>query len=405
MAFSINTNLTALKAYNALSSINAKTQKAQMRLATGKRINSVGDDTSGFNVGKALEAKSMVNKSKLNNADAALNYLSTAEASLQQLTDLFTQIQSKHLDSKDAAKDQASIASDIRSLASEIDSILKNTKFNDQNLLAQSDGSALATSPIFEVMGEINMDFAGSSYLNVDTLMSKVNGGPQTVVTSGVASYTGSYFNSADAFSGPAPLIEVYENGSATPFLYTNPAYDMTAGATTKGEAAQKVIDWVNGNSPNFVMQFHENGANSYIDLTMNASNLMDTFQSYGGFDIANLGFSFQNATTSSTVSAGGLTSSNDNDVMTAASDISDVIKNVKSALGRIGNLTQQVQKRSDFLTSAITNSTSSVSRLFDADMAFEQLNATKGSIASQAATQMLSQANTNPQQILQLFR
>jgi hypothetical protein len=41
MAFQINTNVGALKAYNALAKVNAQAQKAQLRLATGSRINEV----------------------------------------------------------------------------------------------------------------------------------------------------------------------------------------------------------------------------------------------------------------------------------------------------------------------------------------------------------------------------
>jgi len=44
------------------------------------------------------------------------------------------------------------------------------------------------------------------------------------------------------------------------------------------------------------------------------------------------------------------------------------------------------------------------VSRLFDADMAMEQLNATKASIGGQAATAMLAQLNMQPQAVLQLM-
>ena len=49
MAFSINTNLGSLQAYNALAKVNADTQKAQLQLATQQKINSVADDTSGYN--------------------------------------------------------------------------------------------------------------------------------------------------------------------------------------------------------------------------------------------------------------------------------------------------------------------------------------------------------------------
>ncbi len=39
MSFRINTNVEALNAYNALAKINSQTEKAQLRLATQKRIN------------------------------------------------------------------------------------------------------------------------------------------------------------------------------------------------------------------------------------------------------------------------------------------------------------------------------------------------------------------------------
>ena len=76
----------------------------------------------------------------------------------------------------------------------------------------------------------------------------------------------------------------------------------------------------------------------------------------------------------------------------------------IDTALAGTGNLVQRLDIKDEFLTSAITNSKASVSRLFDADMAMEQLNATKGQISGQVATAMFSQLNLAPQNILQLF-
>ena len=76
----------------------------------------------------------------------------------------------------------------------------------------------------------------------------------------------------------------------------------------------------------------------------------------------------------------------------------------VTGALGKVGNLMQRLDVKDDFLTAAIANSQASVSRLFDADMAMEQLNATKYAIGAQAATAMFAQLNFAPQQVLQLF-
>lgn len=276
MSFSVNTNLGALQAYNALAKVNAQTEKAQLRLATMKKINSVADDTSGYNVGKKLEAQTATQKSQLNNISSAKNYLSTAESALQQINDKLNQIKAKQVDSTDPLKDSSSIADDIRTLAGEIDSILKNTNINGTQLLASTDGSTALSSATFDVGGAtFSVDFGSSAYLSTSTL------------------------------------------------------------ATGIGSA--------------------------------------------------------------------GLQSTTDSTVL--AYDTSTIAGNVRSALGRIGNLQQTLDSRQEFLTSAIANNTATISNIFDADMATEQLNSTKGQIGSQVATAMLSQMNSAPQQILSLFR
>lgn len=276
MAFSVNTNLGALQAYNALARINAGTEKAQLRLATMKKINSVADDTSGFTVGKQIEAQTLQQKAQLNNISSAKNFLSTAESALQQITDKLNQIVGKQIDAADPLKSTASIAKDIRTLAAEISSILANTNINGAQLLASTDGSTAVANSTFNVSGaSFSVDFASATYL------------------------------------GSAALA--------------------TAVGTT---------------------------------------NLQCTA-----------------------------------DATVIAYDTTTVKANVLSALGRVGNLQQTLDSRSDYLTSAIANNTATISNIFDADMAAEQLNATKGQIGGQIATAMLSQMNTAPQQLLSLFR
>lgn len=76
----------------------------------------------------------------------------------------------------------------------------------------------------------------------------------------------------------------------------------------------------------------------------------------------------------------------------------------VDASLGAIGNYSQRLNAKQEFLSSAILNSQSAYSRLFDADVAIESLNATKSQIGSQAASAMFAQLNVAPQQVLQLF-
>jgi flagellin len=268
MSFKINTNIGALTAYNALAKINKDTYNAQIRLATQKRINSVSDDTSGYNVGKSLEGRVAVMKSAQGNVSSAKDMLSTAETSLQNINDLVIQIKAKITDASDPSKNKVSLANDVVALGNEISNILNTTEFNGTGLLS------------------------GSSF------------------TSGFSFQTG--HDSTDTLS---------------------------LGFTTQ----------------------------------------------LGSVDLSSV-----TGATSSTI---------------ASLSISTVATKVANALGSIGNDLQRLEVKDSYLTSAISNASSSISRLFDADMAIEQLNATKGSIATQAATAMLSQLNMSPQSVLSLFR
>ena len=50
----------------------------------------------------------------------------------------------------------------------------------------------------------------------------------------------------------------------------------------------------------------------------------------------------------------------------------------VDASLGAIGNYSQRLNAKQDFLSSAILNSQSAYSRLFDADMALESVECNK---------------------------
>lgn len=278
MSFRIASNIGALEAYNALAKLNSQTQKAQLRLATQKRINSVADDTSGFSIGKSLEAKVSLMQSAQKNVGSAKDMLSTAESQLVSIRDMITQIKTKIADSGNAAADLDSLAADVRAIADEINNAISSTKFNETELLT-STSSAAGTGMVFQTG-------VGTS----ETL--------STVFSANVALNASAVSTDVDT---------------------------LVADATR-------------------------------ANFTALETNL-DTFET-----------------------------------------------TVASSLGKIGNYLQRLDAKDEFLTSAITNSQASVSRLFDADIALEQLNATKYSIGAQAATAMVAQMNFAPQQVLQLF-
>lgn len=262
MPFQINTNLDALSAYNALAKVSSQTAKAQLRLATMKKINSVADDTSGFRVGKELEGENLRYQAQLGNIASAKNWLSTGESALIQVLDKLNQVEAKQQDALDPLKNRTAISEDVRVLGSEIANILANTAINGVNVLASANQTfGAGTNIIVNIGAEL--------------------GAYSTVI------------NNLQNTSGQANLTE----------------------------------------------------------------------------------------------------------------DITTVRNNVKNALGYIGNRYQTFESREEYITAARSNNFATISRFFDADMAFEQMNVTKGQIGIQIGTAMLAQANVAPQSLLSLFR
>lgn len=293
-SFRINTNVGALRAYNSLSKLNSQSQTAQLRLASQQRINSVADDTSGFNVGKSLDSKVQIMESAQRNVGSAQDMLATAEGQLISIKDMITQIKAKIADSANPVSDSSAIAKDIASIGAEIESAFATTKFNETSLLQSVSGGAGA--------GFTFQTGAASSDTITINYASGLGGSETTTSTlvTGVSS---------DVKAALDALLAVDDDGDATVDAAAIAALDLTA---------------------------------------------------------------FETA--------------------------------VDGSLGKIGNYSQRLDAKQDFLSSAILNSKSAYSRLFDADMAMEQLNATKAQIGGQAATSMFAQMNASPQQVLQLF-
>jgi flagellin len=322
MSFRINTNIGALNAYNALAKANSDQQASQLRLASRKRINSVSDDVSGFNVGKALDSKVQLMNSAKGNIGSAKDMLSTAESALLLVKDKLTQIRTYVADASDATKDREALADNIKSLGEEIKNIFATTKFNDTNIL----------------MGA--------------TALSSMGGGKTVATATDDSRSKGLVFQTGSDVTDRINL-------------------DFASGLASSGAAS---------------------GGYSTGTVSTAVSNAVSSFTSFAASGSAQDVFAEQIALLAS------FTGSTDN------SKIGSFETQVDKALSKIGNFSQRLDVKDEYLTSAITNAQSTVSRLFDADMAMEQLNATKAQIGGQVATSMLGQLNFAPQNVLSLF-
>ncbi len=273
MAFStggrINTNIGANQAYSALNTISRELGVHQLRLATGKRINSAADDASGYVISKKMEGRMRSMSAALDNVGDAQSVYGVAEGAYQTVADILTTIKEKQTRAANGAmgsEEKDAIAAEINSLMSEVDDITAQTKFN------------------------------------------------------GTALLSGSFSSSFQVGEGSNDTLDVeFSSISAGGLLSVN------AGSVTSGNIA---------------------------DLSVDAA-----------------------------------------------------LTTINAEIGKIGANVNRLQTKEANLTTAITNTEAAKSRIMDADVAKEQIMASKLSILQQTSTAQLAQANSSPQAFLSLFR
>jgi len=271
----INTNISAMNALNALNAVNREMGMHQLRLASGKRINSSSDDPSGYVISKKMEGRIRSLSAAVDNVGDAQSVYGVAEGGYQTIADLLSQMKDKQTRANNGAmgKDELdAIASELNQLLTEIDDINSQTKFNGLTLFKKT-SSDTAYSKTFQV-GEGSTDTLSVGF---------------------------------SATTGATALLAV------------------AAGAVTSANISSLTIDT-------------------------------------------------------------GLAT-------------------VNAEVGTIGAVLNRLSTKESNLATAITNVEAAKSRIFDADVAKEQISSVKLQILQQTATAQLAQANSSPQVFLSLFR
>jgi flagellin len=271
----INANIGALNALNALRDVNQKLALHQLRLATGKRINSAGDDPVGMTFAKKLDSRARGLAVARDNIGDVQNLMSVGEGGIQSISEILITMKEKILQAANdtiGTSERAAVESQLDDLAAEIDQIVASTTWGGVTLL---DGS-----------------------------------------------YTGKQFQ--------------------------------------VGEQASDTLSFS-------ISQDHRAASLSVADSDLDV-------------------------TTSSAAS-------------TALSNVNTAIDTLNTSLQSMGSVSARMSIKEASISVAITNVTASYSRIFNADMANEQLEATKYLVLQQTATAMLAQANLAPQSILTLIR
>lgn len=134
----IAANIPAMQNINTMADISKQIAGHQLRLATGKRINTPGEDPAGYMLARGLESRGRGLAVALDNVSNAQNILDVAESGYANIMDLLQTAKEKATQAADGAlssTQRQALHDQVEALMTEIDEIVNQTTFNGSSLI------------------------------------------------------------------------------------------------------------------------------------------------------------------------------------------------------------------------------------------------------------------------------
>jgi len=139
----INTNVNALFAQNALRVNNRKLSGAMEQLSSGTRIASAKDDAAGIAISSTMTAQIRGLGQAVRNANDGVSLLQTAEGAMTEQTNMLQRMRELAIQSSTGTYNtaqQSYLDKEYQALATQIEAITTQTKWNGANVLDATGG-------------------------------------------------------------------------------------------------------------------------------------------------------------------------------------------------------------------------------------------------------------------------
>ena len=134
----INSNISAMKAQQSLTTNQRNLDMAMTRLSTGLRINSAKDDAAGLAIATRMDTQIRGVSQAIRNANDGMSLAQTAEGALGEVTNILQRMRELAVQSANSINsdtDRGSLDLEVQQLKTELDRIATTTSFNNQKLL------------------------------------------------------------------------------------------------------------------------------------------------------------------------------------------------------------------------------------------------------------------------------
>jgi flagellin len=240
----IRTNIPSQNAYNALLSANNEIALRQLRLSTGKRINSAADDVAGYITSRTLASRNGALKASMNSVGDATNVTAITQDALDNINNLVTQIKDSAATASSGAlgtDEKVALAKGAYRLAQQIQFAVDSTVFGGKQLLQGTFSADWTVGYLADnSLLTLGLDLTtGNADLNVSSQDFNLN-----------ATATGTYYTAAGNFAGVTGLnlesLNVVSNSDLGIFSEANISTTITSMAEALNNV-NKVASYVGG--------------------------------------------------------------------------------------------------------------------------------------------------------------
>ena len=134
----INNNMSALFTLNELNRNGNKLGKVAKKAASGMRINSAGDDASGYSISEKMRVQLRALSQNIENVQTGRSMMAIAEGGIQEIIENLRYIKEKAINAANDTntdKDRSIIQKEVDQRLNQIDDIAAQTNYNGKYLL------------------------------------------------------------------------------------------------------------------------------------------------------------------------------------------------------------------------------------------------------------------------------
>ena len=181
MSLTVNTNLSAMGAANALNSTQASLSNTLARVSSGLRVNKAADDAAGSAVAMNLGTQARSGRQAIRNANDGISVIQTAEGATKEVLNILDRMRELAVQSASETLEDGErtyIDNEFHQLSDEIERIAQATEFNDLKLAEGTHSSLtvqVGVSSGTESEVSISLGDLQATVLGVDTGTSGVD--------------------------------------------------------------------------------------------------------------------------------------------------------------------------------------------------------------------------------------